>query len=290
MRERELEFVSEADGRIIFMRCWLPEAAPKAVVLIVHGLAEHSARYRRLAAALVGAGYAAYASDHRGHGRSMRPGDAPGDFGAGGWGALVADLGQARRLASAEQGGAPVALIGHSMGSFASQTLLLDESREFAACVLSGSSDLPTVAAFAASGADLSFASFNAAFEPAQTPFDWLSRDAAEVDRYIADPLCGFDAPPETGLAIISAAARLGSPEEMRRVRSDLPILIISGDQDPVGGAGALLPMLRERYRAAGVDDVTLKLYPGARHELFNETNRDEVTRDVIHWLQEQLG
>jgi alpha-beta hydrolase superfamily lysophospholipase len=289
MREREFNFVSEADGRSIFARCWEPANAARAVILIAHGLAEHSLRYRRLAAALTDAGFAAYASDHRGHGRSMRMGEAAGDFGPLGWGALVADLGQARRIAAAEQGGAPVALIGHSMGSFAAQSLLLNESDAFSACVLSGSSDLPTVAAFAASGADVSFAAFNAAFEPARTPFDWLSRDASEVDRYVADPLCGFDAPQETGLAILSAAGRLGAPEEMRRVRSDLPLLIISGDQDPVGGAGALLPMLADRYRAAGVDDVTLKLYPGARHELFNETNRDEVTGDLVAWLKSRL-
>lgn len=290
MSEAAFTYVSSADGREIAARRWSVEGRPRALAQIAHGLAEHCGRYRRLAEALNAAGVAAYANDHRGHGRSMRAGEAPGEFGEAGWHGLVSDMADLNRRMSEEAPGAPRVLIGHSMGSFAAQTFLLDHAARIEACVLSGSSDLPTVAQFAAAGADVSFAAFNAAFEPARTPFDWLSRDEAEVDAYIADPLCGFDAPAATAAALIGAATRLGDPAAMAKIPSALPLLIVAGDSDPVGGNGALLPILEQRFRAAGLTDVTLTLYPGARHEIFNEINRDDVVADVVAWITDRLG
>jgi len=288
--EAAFSYVSSADGREIAARRWTVEGRPRAQAQIAHGLAEHCGRYRRLAEALNAVGIVAYANDHRGHGRSMRAGEAAGDFGEAGWHGLVSDMADLNRRMAEEAPSLPRVLIGHSMGSFAAQTFLLDHGSRIDACVLSGSSDLPTVAQFAAAGADVSFAAFNMAFEPARTPFDWLSRDEAEVDAYIVDPLCGFDAPPATAAALVGAAARIGDPAAMAKIPSELPILIASGDMDPVGGNGALLPILEQRLRDAGLTDVTLKLYPGARHEIFNETNRDEVTADVVAWIVDRLG
>ena len=125
---------------------------------------------------------------------------------------------------------------------------------------------------------------FNAGFEP-RTGYEWLSRDEAEVDAYVADPLCGFELPDATVPALFGAAATLADPAALARIRSDLPLLVVSGTADPLAGGGDLVQVLAQRYRDAGVADVTVRLYDDARHEVFNETNRDEVTRDVIAWL-----
>jgi alpha-beta hydrolase superfamily lysophospholipase len=287
--ERTFTFEAASDGTAIAAYSWPAPSRPRAVVQIAHGLAEHAGRYRRLAAALNAAGIAAYANDHRGHGASIAPGASPGDFGAGGWEGLVGDMSALTSIIRRENPAAPVILLGHSMGSFAAQTYLLDRSDGVEACALSGSSDLPSLVALAMSGADMSFAAFNKPFEPARTAFDWLSRDHQEVDAYVNDPLCGFEAPPETAFAIMAPAARYGEPDELRRIRRDIPILIFSGRDDPLSGGGALIEKLAVRYRNAGVERVTTKLYEGARHELFNEINRDEVTRDFVAWIDEAL-
>jgi alpha-beta hydrolase superfamily lysophospholipase len=290
MSEERFGFTSKADGAAISALKWKPDAKIKGVVQIAHGVAEHAARYARLAAALNAAGYAAYANDHRGHGQSIPSGAEPGAFGEAGWEGLVSDIAQLGELARDECAGAPLVLLGHSMGSFAAQTFLLDHSPDIDACVLSGSSDMPTLAQFAASGAEMSLASFNAAFEPARTPFDWLSRDAVEVDKYVADPLCGFEAPPETAMAMLGAAARMGDAAAVSNVRNDLPLYVFSGRSDPLCGGGMMLETLTRRFMDAGVADVTLKIYEDGRHEMLNETNRHEVTGDLIAWIDRVAG
>lgn len=289
MNEREFAFQSDADQTVLQGTVWMPSSEPVAIVQIAHGLAEHHKRYARLAAALVDAGFGVYAYDHRGHGKSIADGAVPGDFGAAGWDGLVNDLVQLTRQIKSEHPDVPVILLGHSMGSFAAQHYLLDHHDLINACVLSGSSDMPSLAQAAMAGTDLSFAALNAAFEPARTPFDWLSRDDAEVDRYIADPLCGFDAPPETAMAMMMPAMRIAEPSPFAAVRDDLPILIISGDADPLCGGGAYLQTLKERLGGSDMSDVTLNLYPDARHELFNETNRDAITDDLIAWSSDAV-
>ena len=288
MREERFSFSSQNDGLTISAVKWAPEGDPRAIVQISHGLGEHKERYKRLADAMTGSGYVVYAHDHRGHGETIGDG-APADFGAGGWPALISDVVQLGEIARASYDGLPLALVGHSMGSFAAQGLVLDHADKIDAVALSGSSDMPALAQMAMSGADVSFAGLNAAFAPARTDFDWLSRDEAEVDKYIADPLCGFEAPPETAMAMMSGAVRAGDPKEYEKIRSDLPIYIFSGRDDPLCGGGELVEILGTRYHKGGVKDVSVKLYDDARHELFNETNRDEVTNDLIAWLDARL-
>lgn len=286
MAETAFRFNSPADGLSLAAWKWTPAARPRAIVQISHGLAEHALRYRRLAAALNEAGIAVYANDHRGHGATIPEGGAQGDFGAAGWAGLVGDVKALTDIIRSENDSAPVILLGHSMGSFAAQTYLLDHSSAIDACVLSGSSDIPTIAQMAMSGADMSLGAFNAAFEPARTPFDWLSRDEAEVDKYVADPMCGFDAPPETSMSMMGGAARIGEAGEIGKICKDLPVYIFSGDKDPVGGMGMLVNMLAERLKTAGLTDLAVKLYADGRHEMFNEINRDEVTRDLVAWIE----
>lgn len=260
---------------------------PKAVVQIAHGLAEHAARYDRFAMRLNQAGYLAFASDHRGHGET---GIAQlGDFGAAGFDGLISDVTDYGAALAAEYPDLPLFLIGHSMGSFAAQSVVTKSSEQYAGVVFSGSTALDVLAAgLAESEGPAGLEAFNAGFEN-RTGYEWLSRDEAEVDAYVADPLCGFDLPDETVPMLFGSASQLADPQVLANIRSDLPILIASGSDDPLAGGGQLVELLGQRYRDAGVTDVVVTVYPGARHEIVNETNRVEVMDDIVFWLDQHL-
>ncbi|MGN6578010.1 MAG: alpha/beta fold hydrolase [Nocardioides sp.] len=277
-------FTSPVDGLELATYEW-DVADPRGVVQVAHGLAEHSARYDRFARALNEAGYAVRATDHRGHGASIT--GTPGDFGAAGFEALIADV---AAYGASLRGDRPLFLFAHSMGSFAAQSVILDHSEQYAGVVLSGSTALDLLAAgMAQSEGPAGLEAFNVGFEH-RTGYEWLSRDEAEVDRYVADPWCGFDLPEETVPALFGGAGTLADPAVLSRIRSDLPLLIASGSDDPLAGGGQLVEVLGGRYRDAGLTDVTVKVYDGARHEILNELNRDEVTADVVSWLDAHAG
>lgn len=276
-------FISPADDLEIATYAWTEAESPRGVVQVAHGLAEHAQRYGRFARALNEAGYLVFATDHRGHGRTIT--GAPGDFGEVGFPALAADVAAYGGSLGREHPDLPLFLLGHSMGSFAAQHVVLEHADQYAGVVLSGSTALDVLAAgMAQSEEPAGLEAFNAGFEH-RTGYEWLSRDEAEVDAYVADPLCGFDLPEATVPALFGGADRLADPEVLAGIRSDLPLLIASGEADPLAGGGQLVEELGRRYREAGLGDVTVIVYPGARHEILNETNRDEVTRDVIGWL-----
>lgn len=284
MGHTQSSMTSPADGIRIETYAWTSVAtAPLGAVQIAHGLAEHAARYDRLAHALNEAGFLAYANDHRGHGRTGQ--ENLGDFGAAGFGGLIVDVAAFGAQIGAQHPGLPLFLLGHSMGSFAAQSVMVEHSGQYAGVVLTGSTALDVLAAnLAQSEGPVGLEAFNAAF-PHRTGFEWLSRDETEVDKYVADPWCGFETPAETMPQLFGQADRLADPAVLQRIRTDLPVLVASGGDDPLAGGGQLVGLLAQRYREAGLTDVTLKTYPGARHEIFNEVNRDEVTGDVIAWL-----
>jgi alpha-beta hydrolase superfamily lysophospholipase len=288
MSIQESSFVSSADGAEIATYAWLDvDGEPRGAVQIAHGLAEHAARYGRFATALNQAGFLVYATDHRGHGRTGQ--DQLGDFGTVGFDGLIADVVQYGAAITEEHSGSPVFLLGHSMGSFAAQSVIADHSDSYAGVVLTGSTALDVLAAgLAESEGPAGLEAFNAGFEH-RTGFEWLSRDEAEVDKYVADPWCGFDTPDETIPALFAQAGRLADPAVLGGIRSDLPLLIASGSDDPLAGGGQLVELLGQRYLDAGVTDVTVKVFPDARHEILNETNRDEVTADIISWLSNHV-
>jgi len=217
-----------ADGLAIHTYKWTPDGDPIGVIQIAHGMGEHAGRYTRLAGALTAAGWAVYANDHRGHGHSVvngaaEPDEGPGglgDFGAAGWPGLVDDLVRLNRHIGEEVPGVPRVLLGHSMGSFAAQEYVLDHSGDIDGLVLSGSTavDLAAAAIDTENGADLT--ALNAPFEPARTPFDWLSRDEAEVDLYVADPLCGFGIDGAAAASMVAGAPRPAQPQVLAGVRS----------------------------------------------------------------------
>lgn len=277
--------ISRADGEEVFGYEWSGSASPRAIVQIAHGMGEHAGRYARVAQALVDAGYVVVANDHRGHGRTAGSAERHGDLGQLGWDGLVDDLGAVGAHARANHAGIPLVLFGHSMGSFALQQYLLDHSADLDGAALSGTSAMDVIAQAIDPSQPADLSAFNAAFEPARTEYDWLSRDEAEVDAYIADPDCGFGVSAEGTGQMVGGAAVMADPARLAGIRSDLPIMLMSGDADPLAGGGALIELVAQRYRDAGVADVTVHLYPGARHEALNETNRDEVTADLLAWI-----
>ncbi len=284
MDETTFSFAA-ADGSNIAVYRWTGEQPPKAVVQIAHGMGEHAARYRRLAEALTAAGYEVYANDHRGHGMTAGSADHHGDLGLGGWHGLVSDLGELGAIARREHPGIPLVVVGHSMGSFAVQGYLLDHSADVDAAVLSGTSAIDVIAPGIDPTKEIDLSAFNAAFMPARTEYDWLSRDPNEVDAYVDDAACGFGLNPQGTASMLDGLADTSDGSRLAGIRGDLPIYLLSGDADPLAGGGALIEMVAERYRQAGVRDVTVSLYPGARHEVFNETKRDEITVDLVTWL-----
>ena len=288
MKAETFTFTSKADGTAIACYRWHPEESVRGIVQIAHGMAEHGARYGRFAEALCGAKLAVYANDHRGHGRTASV-SSLGDFGTVGWDGLVADVVQLTELIRADNPGKPVVLFGHSMGSFAAQQFVLDHSALLDGLILSGSSAVDQLAALAASGADVSFSAFNEPFAPARTDFDWLSRDPKEVDAYVKDPLCGFQVADASMLSLMMAGERLGNAAAIGGIRKDLPVLVFSGSMDPVHGGKALLDLLVQRYTQAGIADLEFKYYEDGRHEMLNETNREEVTADILAWLDKRL-
>jgi alpha-beta hydrolase superfamily lysophospholipase len=274
--------------------------------MIAHGMAEHSERYARLAQTLVDQGYGVYALDLRGHGRTAQHG-VQGHFAdQDGWQKVVNDLHSLQQHIRQQHPQSPIFLLGHSMGSYIGQAYLLQHSADLQGAILSGSNYQP-VALYKVAGLIarferlrqgpigrsallefLSFGSFNKAFKPTRTDFDWLSRDPAEVDRYINDPLCGFRCTNQLWIDLLGGLQDITKPENLARIVKTLPMLVVGGACDPVSD-GKRLNDLAFALRQSGNPSVALKIYPDARHELLNETNRDAVTADLVQWLDAKL-
>ena len=259
----------------------------RGLVVLVHGMGEHLRRYDHVAEALCSAGFVVYGHDHRGHGASLSGDHEPGHLGRDGWPALVDDLNLAVAQAKSDHPGLPVTIVAHSMGSFATQQFLLDHGADVDAVALTGTAVLDLLEPALDLSADLELSAFNAAFQPARTDFDWLSRDESVVDAYIADPLCGFGIDADSVQGMFAGARRLADPIQLERITGDLPVYIAVGSKDPVNGDLALLWPLVDRYRAAGLVDVTVRVYEDSRHEVFNEINRAEVIGDLLRWLEQ---
>jgi len=307
MNPTEVTFQT-ADGANLHVRSWT-EGKPKAIVQVLHGMAEHGGRYDRLAEALGRAGYTTYVHDHRGHGRSIPDGSPPGHIADhDSWNRLVADAHAVNMEIASLHPGVPIVVLGHSMGSFALQQLLYEHPGDMVAAALSGSIGKPPAIAKvgklvvrierARVGGrspspivqTLTFGGYNRGFKPTRTAFDWLSRDPAEVDAYIADPLCGFPVSTQTWLDLLDGLDRMARPENVARVPKEMPLYLFAGDQDPVGERGRGMVRLYDAYRSAGIRDVRIQLYPAGRHEMLNETNRDQVMAELIAWCDEVVA
>jgi alpha-beta hydrolase superfamily lysophospholipase len=284
---------------------WLPAAAPRACVQIVHGMAEHGARYARLGAALRAGGFAVYAQDLPGHGRSVRE---PGELGhvadRDGWRISLSAINRVRGEIERRHPDTPLVLLGHSRGAFLLQHYLFEHGSGLAGAVFSaGTADMGPLRAVglalmrlearllgpghrSALAEALTFKDFNRHFKPARTEFDWLSRDADEVDAYVRDPLCGFRCSAALWIELLQAGGQLRDPQRLARIPKTLPVLLLNGAADPACRFEAGARALAELYRQNGLGDVTQHVYADARHELFNDRCRDQVTQDLIAWLQ----
>jgi alpha-beta hydrolase superfamily lysophospholipase len=279
---------SSADGRQLAGYRWAPrnDQTVAGVVVLVHGMGEHLRRYDHVAAALTSAGFVVYGHDHRGHGASLAASDEPGHLGDNGWSALVDDLNLVVDRAKSDHSGLPVAMVAHSMGSFATQQFLLDHGTDVDAVALTGTAALDLLEPALDLTSELDLSAFNAPFQPARTDFDWLSRDESVVDAYLSDPLCGFGIDAASAKDMFVGARRLADPAEVARIPHYLPLYIAVGSKDPVNADLALLWALVDRYRTAGLADVTVRVYDDGRHEILNETNRAEVIDDLLRWLE----
>lgn len=276
---------------------WWPVTDPRAAVFISHGASEHAGRYDRFATALNAAGFTVAALDHRGHGRTAAS-TGVGIMGPGGGQAVIDDLDALRSQLVAEAGSVPVLFFAHSMGSLFGLAYLTQHSTGLAGAVLCGfPADPATADEFAEMMRGmatpetrdqpiLGLVANSPTLENPRTAFDWLSRDDAEVDKYIADPFCGDNHPLTFGYVADFLDVVAGATKLLADVAC--PTLVIAGGQDPAAGMGAHARGLGAALEAAGVATETV-VYEDARHELLNETNRDEVTADVIAWFEKQL-
>ncbi len=296
------EMIKSNDGHIIQTYIW-PNSQAKAWVHIFHGMAEHAKRYDEFAKYLLKAGFAVVAHNHRGHGNSTTT--EQGVYASeNGWTKVLEDINVIRNNVCND--GRPYYIFAHSMGSFIAQSYLTTQPKNIDGLILSGSNfQSPALAMAGRMIAKieslrlgkkksskllqlLSFGTFNQAFKPNRTEYDWLSREQSQVDKYIEDPLCGFTC--STGLwhDFLNALIKLFRKNNLATIQSNLPIYIFGGSQDPVGLHGKGLIKLKKAYENSGQNEVTLKLYENARHEMLNESNKEDVIRDAINWLESQ--
>ena len=289
-----VERFTDSDGIEVALRRW-PVDEPRGAVVVAHGASEHSGRDERFAHALNADGWSVLAPDHRAHGLTAES-TGVGRPGPRGMEGTLDDLDEVVQRAHRQVGDAPVVLFGHSLGSIIALRYAEARAGALAALALSGLvGAMPGVpdaieqldGAVQAGMGDApmdALAASDSTFEPARTPFDWLSRDETEVDKYLADPMCGYQHPLTYGYMHAAFGMLRDEINEVERVPSGLPVLVIAGERDPVGGFTAYVRALAELLRGAGVT-VSEKYYPDARHEILNETNRDEVTADIIRWI-----
>ena len=302
----ETSFITDSEGKKLHLYTWQPNQEAVGVVQILHGMAEHAGRYNKFAKKLAGNGYVVYAHDHRGHGKTD-----PDQLGfiseQGGFGLLVQNVEDITNHIKKEHPELLVVMFGHSMGSFLLQRFLQKSSFSPDAVVYSGSNGKPpailNVGILIASilkklfGPQakspllekMSFGAYNKKFKPNRTDFDWLSRDNSMVDLYIDDPLCGFTCCTSFYHQLFTGLKKLHSHKPFADHAKDIPILVVSGDADPVSEMGKGIKSLEKCIRKSGVIDLEVKVYHGGRHEMLNEINRDEVMDFIINWISKKL-
>lgn len=304
MIKEKITFKNKDDIKI-YVHKWSPDKDIKGIVQIAHGMAERAIRYDYFARALVKEGFVVYANDHRGHGESAASIEELGYISdTDGFSDMVADMKILTTIAKSENPGLAVILFSHSMGSFLAQRYIQLYGNEINGVILSGTSGKqpPTInggillaktimklKGRKARGKlldSLAFGTYNKKFKPNKTKFDWLSRDSDQVAKYVDDPYCGTLFPVSFFHDLFLGMKTVHRPEFLAKLPQDLPIYIFGGQDDPVSNYGVGIIQLGGSYRDQGVRDITSRLYPGGRHEMLNEINRDEVIEDIIEWIR----
>ena len=307
----ESRYIDALDNHEIYVNIWKKTKSTKnakAILHFNHGMAEHSDRYAVIAERFVAEGYIVYAHDHRGHGKSVQRTEMLGHYAdENGWEKVISDVLQVNTLIKSQHPNTPIIIMGHSMGSFIVQSYLVSHGDTVSAALLSGSTLgdklLREFGSFLTKvetrrqgslgkSAALDFASFgiyNREFSPTRTGADWLSRDPTEVDKYVADPLCGFLCTNQLWADLLGGMKDIAKVKTIKKIPNDLPILLFSGELDPLSHNKKKvhgLHQLTSHLRTGGQHYVTCKLYPEARHEILNETNRHEVIDDLVEWIE----
>jgi len=273
-------------GVDIFFYEW-PVAEPKAIIQIAHGLGEHARRYDHVAEVLNRAGFSVYADDHRGHGQTglgqieRKQIKKLGNLGQGGMDATFKQVLDFSKLIKSENPGKPLVFLGHSWGSFIVQKVINNSSDFYDAVVLSGSA--LTMPGYLATG------DFNKVWKklPGSTGYEWLSRDVEVQKKFVADPLTFLAAAMQV-FGVADSLKLFGSPS--KNVRSDLPILIQVGEADPIGGEYSNKALVESYRKKAGIQDIELFVYHDARHEIYNEPNKDDIIQDLIKWINIRIS
>ena len=303
-RIQELSYPSSDGVHTVRGRVWLPEGEPRGVVQIVHGVAEHVGRYDEAARFLADRGFLVCGEDHLGHGLTAGAGELGFFAPKNGWDLVTRDVRRLRELAGERYPGVPYFLLGHSMGSFLTRTYLIRWPGTVDGAILSGTGQEPApLVAFGRGAAgmlcalrgprhvsgliyQLSLGAYNRKFRPNRTSGDWISRDPEQVDAGLRDPLCSFRPTVSLFRDMMKGLQFIADPKNLARMDPDTPVYFFSGDQDPVGSMGRGVRRVEAMFRAAGCREVTVRLYPGGRHEMLHELNRQQVLDDLLAWLE----
>ena len=308
-----MQEMSMSDGNVNIIHSWIPDGDVKAVVLLSHGMTEHASRYARFGELLTKDGFALYAEDHRGHGETAKLAEekGTGQFGyladKNGFFRVVDDIHEEALFLRNKYEGKKLFLFGHSFGSFISQCFIEKYGDCIDGVILCGTAGPQKgLIAFASAFGNLikfftgkhhysklvdnlSFGSYNNHIKNPRTKFDWLTRDNAIVDAYVADPWCGYTCTIGFYCDMFSGLKYIHTEKNMLQIPRTLPVFFIDGDEDPVGGYSKTVQDLCTRYQGNGIKDVSIKFYSGARHELLNETNKEEVEQDVLSWFNSHV-
>lgn len=304
----DFRFTSSNGINDIHCRQWIPNGPVKGIIQIAHGVAEYIERYHDVASFFAENGYLVAGDDHLGHGYSVRDSSELGWFGEkDGWMTIVQDEKKLRDLLADWYPGTPMILLGHSMGSFMARTYLGLYPTDFDACILSGTGWQPAVVCKAGlmmaeaeikkhgskyHSAKLQNLAFGGYLKGIENPIganDWICRDEKVIRKYDADPLCGFKVSAGLMRDMMYGLSLICLDTHMEKMNKKLPVFFISGDADPVGGWGKGVKKTAARFRWLAMKDVTVKLYPGARHEVYNELNRRESWKDTLAWLADKV-
>lgn len=295
-------YLQSNGGGKLHCAVWRTNQTPRAVVQLVHGIAEHIGRYDHFARYLAENGFIVAAEDHMGHGGSIGEDGVKGYF-SGGWMTAVADVKLLCEHMKAEYPGLSYYILGHSMGSFLLRTYLYTYPGTINAAIISGTGWEPSAVIRAGLAAckleqlrlgekrtspiltKLMFGSYNKPFAPVRTKDDWICSDPTVVDAYTADPLCGFDATIGLARDMLTGIEMNEMRENLLKMDKLLPLLFVSGGKDPVGGMSKGVLRCIDAFKRAGMRKITIRIYPEGRHEMLNEVNRNEVYQDILNWL-----
>lgn len=307
---KEFRVPSQSGISDIYVRAWLPESAPKAVFQINHGMAEHSLRYNEFAESLTGRGFAVVCHDHIGHGKSVKTDDDLGWFGEkNGWRNFALDSRRVTELIKAEFPGLPIIFFGHSMGSFVARDYASlygndEDIKGFIFCGTAGANPAAAAGILMANAIakikgnhyrskfidSVAFGAYNKKYENPRTNFDWLTRDEEIVDTYIADRYSGFLFTAYGYRDMFTLLKSVTALTWYKELNPDKPVLLVCGEMDPVGNYGKGVTETFNGIKAAGVKDVSIKIYENCRHEILNELNRADVYADLAAWSESKLN